>query len=124
MARRVLCTGPLSSRTFGRRHIRRIGTDAVRARAQVWAARLLGGRLQYSRSGRVDRGHTDADHVPAELAAADAATAADRLLPVRVRRGDRIVILAAVRRLDGSGHDHPLGSRTPGYAALTRHGRA
>src|SRR5207247_964130 len=122
MARRVLRTGPLDSGSFARRHVRRIGTDAVRARAQIWAARLLGGRRQYSRSGPVDRGHTDADHFPAERAAADAATAADGLLSVRVRRGDRVVILAAVRRLDGSGHDRPLGPRTPGYAALTRHG--
>src|SRR2546430_10731745 len=122
MARRVLRTGPLDSGSFARRHVRRIGTDAVRARAQIWAARLLGGRRLYSRSGPVDRGHTDADHFPAELAAADGATAADGLLSVRVRGGDRVVILAAVRRLDGSGHDRPLGPRTPGYAALTRHG--
>src|SRR6266849_6287804 len=98
MARHVLRICPSDPGTLGRRHIRRIRPGAVHARAPLWAAHLLGGRLQYPRSGTVDWGHPYAHHVPAGLATADAATAADGLLTVRLRRGNRVVVLAAARR--------------------------
>src|SRR5262249_60635837 len=122
VARCVLSTGSIHSSTPRRRDICRIRRGAVSARAPLWAARLLGRCFHYLRRGTLDRGHPDADYVPRELAATDAAPAAHGLLSVRVRRGNRIVVLAEARRLDRAGHDRPLGSPTPAHAALAPHG--